>query len=99
MDIFEEFAQRLNVHPSKAQILVEVKDQEEAIERALTLLNSLKINWAEYRILHKLDPTLILILLSSQDLQEAVKGLSEAGFTKMKGLNSQMDIIPRSIGG
>ncbi len=94
MDIFEEFAQRLNVNPLKAQILAEVKNPEEEIERVLTLLNSLKINWTEYRILHKLNPTLILIFLSPQDLQEAVKGLSEAGFTKLKGLNSQMDIIP-----
>ncbi len=94
MDIFEEYARRLNVHPLKAQILVEVKNQDEAIERALSLLNSLQINWTDYRILHKVNPTLILIFLSSQDLQEAVKGLSEAGFMKFKGLNSQMDIIP-----
>ena len=99
MDIFEEFAQRLKVHSLKAQILLEVYDPQAPIEKPLTILNGLGINWAEYRILHKLNPTLILIFLSSEDLQEAVKGLIEAGFTKLKGLNSQMDFVPKSLRG
>jgi len=99
LDIFEDFAQKLEVHPLKAQILLDVYDREKAIEKALAILYQLNINWAEYRILNKSNPTLILIFLSSEDLQEAVKGLCEAGFTKLKGLNSQLNIIPKSIGG
>jgi hypothetical protein len=93
LDLFEEFAQRLKVHPQKAQVLLALPDQQVGIERALSVLSIHKINWDEYKILKKINPTIILIFLISEDLSEAVKRLSEAGFTKLKGLNSQMDVI------
>jgi hypothetical protein len=45
------------------------------------------------------NPTIILIFLLSEDLSEAVKGLSEAGFTKLKGLDFQKDNSQEPPGG
>jgi hypothetical protein len=95
LDLFEEFEQRLAVHPQKAQILLALPDQQKAVERALSVLSSHKINWEEYKILNEINPTVILIFLLSENLPEAVKGLSEAGFTKLKGLDHQRDITPK----
>ena len=92
MDLFEEFEQRLTVHPQKAQILLALPDHQKAIERVLSILSSRKIAWEEYKVLNKVDPAIILIFLSPQDLTEAVMRLSEAGITKLKGLNQQKDI-------
>jgi hypothetical protein len=92
LDLFEEFAQGLTVHPQKAQILLALPDQQSAVERALTVLSIQKITWEESKVLNKANPTIILIFLSSEDLSEAVKALSEAGFTRLKGLDSPRDI-------
>lgn len=94
MDLFEEFAQRLTVHPQKAQILLALPDHQSAVERALTVLSSQKITCEESKLLNKANPAIILIFLPSEDLSEAVKALSEAGFTRLKGLDSQRDISP-----
>ena len=99
MDLFEEFSQRLKVHPQKAQILLAMPDRQKAIDRALSVLSTHKISWDEYKILNEINPTIILIYLLSEDLPEAVKGLSEAGFTKLKGLDFQRDIFQESPGG
>jgi len=92
LDQFEEFAQGLKIHPQKAQVLLALPDHQKTVERALSILSSHKIAWEEYKILNKTDPTIILILLSPQDLTAAVMGLSEAGITKLKGLNHQKGV-------
>jgi hypothetical protein len=99
LDLFEEFAQRLRVHPQKAQVLLALPDQQNGVERALSVLSTHKISWDHYEVLNNVNPTIVLIFLLSEDLAEAVKGLSEAGFTRLKGLDFQRDIFQESSGG
>jgi hypothetical protein len=99
LDLFEEFAQKLIVRPQRAQILLALPEQQSNVERALSVLSSQKITWEESKVLSKADPAIILILLSSENLSEAVKLLSEAGYTRLKGLDSQRDISPQISGG
>jgi hypothetical protein len=99
LDLFEEFSQRLKVHPQKAQVLLALPDQQNGVERALSVLSDHKIPWDHYKVLNTANPTIVLIFLLSEDLPEAVKGLSEAGFTTLKGLDFQRDIFQESPGG
>ena len=87
MDRFDEFAELLKPHPTKAQILLEVNDDGETLENALRLLRTACIHPIEYNIFNEEYPGCILVFLSSEDIKQATLKLSEAGFIKIKGIN------------
>lgn len=87
VDRFDEFAELLKPHPIKAQILLEVNDEGETLQSALTVLKTACIHPIEYNIFRKEYPACILVFLSSEDMTQATLKLSEAGFTKVKGIN------------
>lgn len=87
MDTFEEFSQSLKAHPSKAQILLEVNEEGATLEKAIGILKSLGVQPIDYNVLRKGNPLWVLFYLSTKDMREAALKLTEAGFTKLKGMN------------
>ncbi len=88
-DQFDDLAESLEVHPSKSQILIEVRPVECTLEKALVILEDLNIHQVQYQVLQKGNPSCILFFLSNEDMREAVLKLTEAGFTRVKGINPQ----------
>ena len=88
-DQFDDLAESLEVHPSKSQILIEVRPEECTLEKALVILEDLNIHQVQYEVLEKGNPSCILLFLSNEDMREAVFKLTEAGFTRVKGVNPQ----------
>lgn len=89
MDPFDKICRSLQTHPSKAQILLEVEDEANTLEEALRILKTQGINRIEYDYIRKGDPSLVLFYLPTNDMRGAVLCLTEAGFTRMKGINSK----------
>ncbi len=89
-DKFDDLAESLEVHPSKSQILIEVRTEECTLEKALVILEDLNIHQVQYQILQKGDPSCILLFLPNEDMREAVFRLTEAGFTRVKGVNPNL---------
>ena len=87
MDTFEEFSQSLKAHPSRAQILMELEAEGKTLEKAVGILKSLGIQPIDYNVLRKGNPLWTLFHLSTKDMREAALKLTEAGFTKLKGIN------------
>ena len=88
-DKFDDLAESLEVHPSKSQILIEVGPEECTLKKALVILEDLNIDQVQYEVLEKGNPSCILLFLPNEDMREAVFRLTEAGFTKVKGVNHQ----------
>ena len=86
-DQFDDLAESLEVHPSKSQILIEVRSEECALEKALVILEDLNIHQVQHQVLQKGNPSCILLFLPNEDMREAVFRLTEAGFTRVKGVN------------
>ena len=86
-DQFDNLAESLEVHPSKSQILIEVRPEECTLEKALVILEDLNIHQVHYQVLQKGNPSCILFFLPNEDMREAVFRLTEAGFTRVKGVN------------
>jgi len=87
VDTFEEFSQSLKAHPSRAQILMELEAEGKTLEKAVGILKSLGIQPIDYNVLRKGNPLWVLFYLSTKDMREAALKLTEAGFTKLKGIN------------
>jgi len=87
VDTFEEFSQSLKAHPSKAQILLEVNEEGATLEKAIGILKSLGVQPIDYNVLRKGSTLWVLFYLSTKDMREAALKLTEAGFTKLKGMN------------
>jgi len=88
-DQFDDLAESLKVHPSKSQILIEVRPEKCTLEKALLILEGLDIHQVQYQVLEKENPSCILLFLPNEDMREAVFKLTEAGFTRVKGVNPQ----------
>ncbi len=89
---FDDLANSLKVHPSKSQILIEVGSEECTLEKALAILENLNINPVQHQVLLKGDPSCILLFLPNEDAREVVFKLTEAGFTRVKGINPRPDL-------
>ena len=97
MDQFDEISRSLEAHTSRAQILLEVVDQGNTLEEALGILEAHEIHQIEYQVVLQGKPSLVLFYLSTDDMREAVLVLTEAGFAKLKGINSKEgDIVVQS---
>ena len=88
-DQFDDLAESLEVHPSKSQIFIEVRPEEFTLDKALTILEDLNIHQVQHKVLQQGDPSCILLFLPNEDMREAVFRLTEAGFTRVKGVNPQ----------
>lgn len=88
MDPFEFVAKSLKPHPSKAQILLEVKEEGETLDKALRLLKDSGNQSVRSQVVSKKHPEYVLLSLGCGDMRDAVLLLSEAGFNKLKGINS-----------
>ena len=88
MDPFDEISRSLQAHPSKAQILLEIEDEGKILEEALSILRAHGINSTEYNVILKGDPSLVLFYLSTNDMRDAILRLTEAGFVRLKGVDS-----------
>jgi hypothetical protein len=93
---FDEISQSLQAHPIKAQILLEVADEGNTLEEALGILEAHGDQPIEYEVIRKEDPSLVLFFLSSIDMRGAVLKLTEAGFAKLKGVDSIKGITLRN---
>ncbi len=87
-DQFDDLAESLEVHPSKSQIFIEVRPEEFTLDKALTILEDLNIHQVQHKVLQQGDPSCILLFLPNEDMREAVFRLTEAGFTRVKGVNA-----------
>jgi hypothetical protein len=88
-DPFDDLAESLRAHPFKSQILIEVRPEQCTLEKALAVLEDLNIHQVQHQVLQKGDPSCILFFLPNEDMREAVFKLTEAGFTRVQGVNPQ----------
>jgi len=95
VDPIEEISQTLKPHPSKAQILLEVEDEEKTLEKALGILETNGIQLIEYDFIRKGDPSFVRFYLSTNDMRGAALNLTEAGFTRLKAVSSKVTIQPQ----
>jgi len=89
VDPIDEIFRSLQPHPSKAQILLQVEDEGTTLEKALGILEANGGQQIEYDFVRKGDPPCVLFYLSTNDMREAILNLTEAGFTRLKGINSK----------
>jgi len=89
MDTIEEISQTLKPHPSKAQILLEVEDEGNTLEKAVGILEANGVQQIEYDFIRKGDPSFVLFYLSTNDMRLATLNLTEAGFTRLKAVSSK----------
>ena len=89
MDPIDEIFRSLQPHPSKAQILLEVEDEEKTVEKALGILETNGVQPIEHDFIRKGNPSFVLFYLSTNDMREAVLKLTEAGFTRLKAVSSK----------
>ncbi|MCF8127190.1 MAG: hypothetical protein K9N10_01645 [Deltaproteobacteria bacterium] len=86
---FDGLSETLAAHPSRSQILVGVQAQGNTLERALEVLDEMNLKPIRQEIVQKDSSACILMLLPNENMNEAVLKLSEAGFTKVKGINAE----------
>ena len=89
LDTFDTFSQSLRPHPSKAQIILQLRTGGPTLDCALEVLRSVGIQEIQYDYLHKGDPFLVVIYISTKDMREAVLKLTEAGFNRLNAINHQ----------
>jgi len=87
LDQFEQLEHSLKAHPYAAQLLLELRSGIESLQRILEVLNEAGIRPKNYEILEEGDTTCILLRLRGEDLKEAVFRLTEAGFSRLKGIS------------
>lgn len=88
MNDFKEFAQSLSPHPSKARILLELDQSEGIVKKVLNILQS-DGGAVEYEIFQKENTIWLHVLIPSQEMQESVLRLTEAGYTRIRGVSAQ----------
>lgn len=96
MDLFDEMSQSLQAHPSKTQILLEVEDEKNTLELALGILKTHGIHPIEYDVIQEGNPSLVLFYLSTSNMIGVVLKLTEAGFVRVKGVDSIKGVRSRN---
>jgi hypothetical protein len=92
MDNFEEFAQSMEPHPTKAQIMIALENSVDTVNTALALLEN-EGGKLEYKVHQKSQGIWLHVFISSLEMQDAVLKLSEAGFIRVRGLSAQNDSL------
>ena len=88
-DRFSQLSDSLEAHPSKAQILIQLDSQADALQKVIDLLNSMGVHHVEHTVLSKEAPVCILLYIPEIDISEPVINLIEAGYVKVKGVNAK----------
>jgi hypothetical protein len=94
MDNFDEISQSLQPHPSQAQILLGVEEEGNTLDEALGILKAHEVKPIEYAVIRDGESSFVLFYLSPHDMKGAILNLTEAGFTRLKGINAQ-EIYPK----
>lgn len=94
MEPFDEISQSLQARPSQAQILLEVEEEGNTLDEALGILKAHEVKPIEYAVIREGEPSLVLFYLSPHDMKGAILNLTEAGFTRLKGINAQ-EVYPK----
>ena len=97
MDTFEEDARLLRPDPRHAQILLELNEVGETLDKALGVLKRAGVAPLRFAPIQGKVPVRVLVTLPSRDMREAVLRLSEAGFSRVKGINAAY-LLPGSAG-
>jgi hypothetical protein len=95
---FEEHARLLKPKPRHAQIILELDEGSENLDKALEVLKRAGVEPLRFAPVQKNVPVRVLIELSTRDMREAVLRFSEAGFSKVKGINAA-HVLPRPAKG
>ena len=85
---FDTISEKLKPNLTKGQILLEFSSSNETLDKALAILYSLEQGPIDYTYLQKKSPTIVLFYIT-YDVRKAVLNLTEAGFTKIKGISAQ----------
>jgi hypothetical protein len=88
LDTFEQEALSLEADPRHAQILLELDDEEGALEKIYRILREAGVQPLQCVTARNGRPFRVLIHLSSMDMRNAVRRLSEAGVSRVKGINA-----------
>ena len=91
MTTFEEQARRMRAKAHHAQILLELDGEPTSFEKALEILRAAGAAPHHCATSGEGAGPRVLIELSSRDMREAVRRLSEAGFVKVQGVNALQD--------
>jgi hypothetical protein len=89
MDTFDEISDSLQAHQSRAQILFEGSDERKTLDKALRLLEANGVQPLEFDIIRKGNPSVVRLYLSPYDMKSAILHLTEAGFTRLKGIDAK----------
>lgn len=84
---FECFSESLEAHPSSSCILIEMRAKGDTLEKVMEILNKIDVQVVEYTFVKKGDPAWIILRLSVADMRIPALKLTEAGFTRLKGIN------------
>ena len=68
---------------------MELEAEGKTLEKAVGILKAHEAHPIEFDVLRKGNPSFVLFYLSSNDMREAVLKLTEAGFTRLKGVNQK----------
>ncbi len=88
MHPFEEIWRSLKAHPSEAQILLKLDDEEGTFEEALEILQGKEGRQIKHEFISEGNFSFVLFYLPSDDMRGAVLRLTQAGFTRLKGMDS-----------
>jgi hypothetical protein len=87
LEFYKDLVESFDPHPTNAQIFFEIDENQITLEQAQSILESVGVKTLHCRIIEKDDRDWALILISSNDMREATLKLSEAGFTRVLGIN------------
>jgi len=89
VDPINEIFRSLQPHPINAQILLEIEDQGETLEKALRILETNGFLPIDYDFIQKGNLSFVLFHFSNNDIKGAALHLTEAGFTRLKAISSK----------
>lgn len=89
MDKFDEYASSLVPQATRSQILLEIADDTETLEKALSVLHCNGFPPIAYEFVKKGSPTWIHIYLPPVDIKKASLTLTEAGFSRLSSLSAK----------
>ncbi|RJR46829.1 MAG: hypothetical protein C4576_10515 [Desulfobacteraceae bacterium] len=88
METFDQEAASLEADPRHAKILLEFDAEEGGIEKIYRILGEAGVQTLQCITTRSGKPFRILIHLTSMDMRNAARRLSEAGFSRVKGINA-----------
>lgn len=88
METIDHIFQSIKPLTSYAQIIIELEPGNPAVEQIQEVLGATCVELKEYPALQERDSTFLKILMPARELQQAILLLTEAGFSKIMGLDA-----------